>query len=130
METVRISRVPCSPSTPISTDIKKVNKVILSHGATERPETIYPETMKKVDGMFVLECGRQINPDFIISREQKQIVTVVTDSTAHSNYYDRECNSSTRTTKFLIGAKDKVQFVDVVNFNTNAQQIEDTTKKF
>ena len=115
----KIISAPCSPSVRIGSKNIEVMKIIITFGGGMggASQTFYANRVDKTsDGMLSVETvdGRELelNPRYVVSKERTNILKVVTDTTAHSNYNQKTCNYSERTEFFDVGF-DSYEFASV-----------------
>lgn len=129
-----ISTKPVSPSKNISKEIFNGQEIKVALGNTS--ETIYSFSKKEID-KNILELKlvdgniRKVNKNFIISLEDIKIVKVVTNTTAHSNYYSKAYKYTEVTQFFAVRKNINIEFVSEVNLKDlrNVKKIFSYNKK-
>jgi len=115
MKTIQIG-VPCSPSRILSDRTKKVRKILVSYGgglggSTDTYYTTKIHKERALNGfweLLLVEGGEiEINPRFIVSVEDAEIVIVETDITDFYNRNRKEKVESNVLTEFICLAKDE-----------------------
>jgi len=123
MKTIQIG-VPCSPARILSHRTKKVKKILVSYGGGlgGSTDTYYTTKINKEQALngfwelLLVEGGNiEINPRFIVSVEDAEIVIVETDITDFYNRNRKQKVESNVLTEFIYLAKDETyQIVDVI----------------
>lgn len=112
---------PVSPSENISLTSERATKVTITYGGGMggSKREIYAKSVIEVQkfGMTFVQLTpffgevEQINPKYIVSLQECNMVTQVTDSTKHANFHKKVCERRTITCFYEVGIKDVVQSI-------------------
>jgi len=99
---------PCSPSKITSVKDRKVTKFVFESGRLTH--TNYADSFTVSDRFYNLTLidgnTKQINSKYVVSIQDKQAITVVTDTTQHTNYSEVKVKKSISTRIFVIDLQD------------------------
>ena len=90
----------CSPSTITDVQELAVTKFLVSYGGGMggANQTHYALDYKKTKDYYVLYLLNgntiEINPRFVVSKQDKKVVRIETDATGHGNYGGKTCKKS------------------------------------
>lgn len=108
--------LPCSPSTRTNQEIKQVKEIMVTFGGGMggSSTTYYGDIISDEDGFINIKDFQnetiKLNKLHIVHIKDKQLVFTETDTTEHTNYREKQCDSSSINQVFAISVFDTVNF--------------------
>ncbi len=130
MNKVKIG-LTCTPSKIIDIATELIFKIKVSCGGGMGGSSWYEyaKSMSQNKDFFEFTLHndevKTIGKNFIVSMQEKNMVTVVRDETAHINYREHKCTKCISTTKYCIGINDKVEQVNAYIAQRNTKSLEE-----